>query len=111
MAHFANWIDACEAGDPMMCNNTPDLGAAAMAVVNLGAQSYRKGEVYFLDPESREISTKDPGWAAKWEALSASGADPKHISGWNAGDYGSKLIDPEHMRLAGPWVDGKDPAN
>ena len=40
-AHMANWLDACEANDPMKCNNTPDLGAAAIAVVNLGAQSYR----------------------------------------------------------------------
>ena len=48
-AHFANWLDAMEAGDPMKCNNPPDLGAAAIAVVILGAQSYRKGEVYFID--------------------------------------------------------------
>jgi hypothetical protein len=27
--HFKNWLDALVAGDPEMCNNTPDLGAAA----------------------------------------------------------------------------------
>ncbi|TWT92098.1 Gfo/Idh/MocA family protein [Stieleria varia] len=109
-AHFANFIDSCEAGDPMMCNNPPDLGAAAMAVVNLGAQSYRKGQVFFVDPESREISNTDPGWAAKWEKLSAARATPNHIPGWKAGDFGSKLDEPDWMKNAGPWVDGKDPA-
>ncbi|GAA5510738.1 Gfo/Idh/MocA family oxidoreductase [Novipirellula caenicola] len=109
-AHFANWLDACEAGEPMMCNNPPDLGAAAIAVVNLGAESYRQGKVFFVDPETREISTTDPGWAKKWEQLSEARANPKHIPGWNAGDFGSKLVEPEYMNLAGPWIDGKDPA-
>lgn len=110
LAHFANWLDACEAGEPMKCNNPPDLGAAAMAVVNLGAQSYRNGKVYFLDGEKREISTEDPGWAKKWEQLSAARGEPKHIPGWSAGDYGSKLIAPDHMKYGGPWIDGKDPS-
>ncbi|NND96034.1 MAG: Gfo/Idh/MocA family oxidoreductase [Pirellulaceae bacterium] len=109
LAHFANWLDAIEADDPMKCNNPPDLGAAAIAVVILGAQSYRNGEVYFLDKENRTISTKDPGWAKQWEALSAARAEPKHIPGWRAGDFGSKLVEPEYMYLAGPWVDGKEP--
>lgn len=110
LAHFANWLDACEADDPMKCNNPPDLGAAAIAVVILGAQSYRNGEVYFIDPETREISTQDPGWAKKWEAMSEAGDSPNHIPGWSAGDYGSTLREPEYMKLGGPWVDGKDPA-
>ncbi|MEL7266352.1 MAG: gfo/Idh/MocA family oxidoreductase, partial [Planctomycetota bacterium] len=110
-AHFANFVDACEAGDPMMCNNPPDLGAAAMAVVNLGAQSYRQGQVYFLDSESREISDQDPGWAKKWEQLSADREKPLHIPGWTAGDFGSRLDEPEYMKNAGPWIDGKDPAD
>jgi len=110
LAHFANWVDACEAGDPLKCNNTPDLGAAAMAVVNLGAQSYRKGKVYFVDGENREISTEDPGWAAKWEKASSTGAKAPHIPGWKAGDYGSTLSDPDYMKYGGPWIDGKDPA-
>jgi predicted dehydrogenase len=111
LAHFTNWLDACEASDPMKCNNPPDLGAAAIAVVNLGAQSYRKGKVYFLDGEKREISTEDPGWAKKWEELSASGADARHIPGWTAGDYGSKQNDPDYMKYGGPWIDGQDPAD
>ena len=110
IAHFANWLDACEAGDPMKCNNTPELGAAAMAVVNLGAQSYRQGKVFFVDGEKREVSTNDPGWARKWEKLSHSRAEAPHIPGWSAGKYGSELRDPEYMKYAGPWVDGKDPS-
>ena len=93
----------------MKCNNPPDLGAAAIAVVILGAQSYRNGEVYFIDKENRTIGTKDPGWAKQWESISASRGEPKHIPGWKAGDFGSKLIEPEYMNLAGPWVDGKEP--
>lgn len=110
LAHFANFLDACEANDQMLCNNPPDLGAAAIAVVILGAQSYRNGEVYFVDPNTREISTKDPGWADKWEKLSQQRAKPRHIPGWEAGDFGSTLKEPEYMNLGGPWVDGKDPA-
>lgn len=110
LAHFANWLDAIEAGDPMACNNPPDLGAAAIAVVILGAQSYRNGEVYFIDPEDRSIGTKDPGWAKQWETLSKNRADARHIPGWRAGDYGSTLVEPEYMKEAGPWTDGKDPA-
>jgi len=109
LAHFTNWVDACEAGDPSLCNNQPDLGAAAMSVVNLGAQSYREGKVFFVDDE-HQISTEDPGWAAKWEARSAAGGPVAHIPGWNAGDYGSKQNSPEHMKYGGPWVDGRDPA-
>lgn len=109
-AHFSNFLDACEAGEPQLCNNPPDLGAAAMAVVNLGAQSYRNGEVYFVDPETRQVSTNDPGWAAKWEAKSKARELPNHIAGWKAGDFGSKLDEPEYMSQAGPWIGGKDPA-
>lgn len=110
LAHFQNWVAACQAGDPMMCNNPPDLGAAAMAVVNLGAQSYRKGKVYFVD-EDRNISTDDPGWAKRWEKMSANRSEPNHIPGWKAGDFGSRLDEPDYMKQAGPWIDGVDPAS
>ncbi|MEM6979564.1 MAG: Gfo/Idh/MocA family oxidoreductase [Planctomycetota bacterium] len=107
-AHFGNWLDACEAGDPTLCNNQPDLGAAAMAVVNLGAQSYRAGKVFFVD-QDRQILTTDPGWAAKWEQRSAQGGPAVHIPGWDAGDYGSDQRDPDYMKLGGPWIDGREP--
>lgn len=109
LAHFENWVDACQSNDPDKCHNPPDLGAAAMAVVNLGAQSYRNGHVYFVD-DDRNISTTDPGWAAKWEQMSKQGAKANHIPGWKAGDFGSTIDAPNYMRHAGPWIDGIDPS-
>src|SRR6185369_728511 len=37
--HFKNWLTAMEQNQPAICNNTPDLGAAAVTTVILGAQS------------------------------------------------------------------------
>ena len=110
-AHFKNWVEAMVAEDPSMCNNDPLLGAAAITTVLLGAKSYREGKVYFFDDEKMEVKEADDSWAKNWEALSAKRAKPKHIPGWKAGDAGSTLQEPEWMNLAGPWVDGKDPAS
>ena len=107
--HFANWVDAMLADDPEAVNNDPYLGAAAITTVVLGAQSYRKGKVYFFDEDELKVHEADDSWSKKWEALSAKRAQPNHIPGWNADDYGSKLVEPEHMKLAGPWIDGKAP--
>jgi len=93
-----------------MCNNDPLLGAAAITTVLLGAKSYREGKVYFFDDEKMEVSEADDSWGKRWEAISAERGKPKHIPGWKAGDAGSTLVEPEYMNLAGPWVDGKDPA-
>lgn len=108
-AHFRNWLDAIAAADPAMCNNPPDLGAAAIAVVILGARSYREGQVFRFDAETKTIATGDGSWAKRWEEMSANREKPRHIPGWKAGDYGSTLEEPEYMRLAGPWIDGKPP--
>ena len=43
-AHFKNWIDAIQTGDPQMCNNPTDLGAAAITTVILGAPELSHGE-------------------------------------------------------------------
>ncbi|MEZ6087356.1 MAG: hypothetical protein R3C05_04870 [Pirellulaceae bacterium] len=51
---------ACHAGEPSLCNNPPDLGAAAIAVVTLGARSYREGSCFFFDADKGEISTRIP---------------------------------------------------
>ncbi len=107
--HFRNWLDAIRAGDPHKCNNPPDLGAAAIAVVILGARSYREGRVFSFDGESGRIADSGPEWARQWEAMSKARSKPRHIAGWKAGDYGSVLTEPEYMALAGPWVDGKPP--
>ena len=34
-----------------------------------------------------------------------------HIKGWAAGDRGSTLEEPDYMKLAGPWKDGKEPGS
>lgn len=109
--HFKNWIEAMEKRDPQLCNNPPDLGAAAVTTVILGARSYREGQVFHFDGKSGEISNGNESWAQKWEKRSEGRASALHIPGWKAGDLGSKLEDPEHMKLAGPWIDGKPPAN
>ena len=108
-AHVNNFLDAVAKEDPSLVNNPPDLGAAAVTAVNLGARSYREGNVQFLNPETREISTTDPGWSAKWEKMSLDGATPNHVPGWRAGEKGSRLETLDHMRLGGPWVDGNPP--
>jgi predicted dehydrogenase len=108
-AHFKNWLDAIAADKPEACNNPPDLGAAAIATVILGAKSYRDGKVFFVDAEKKTYSDKDPGWAKGWETLSAKRGQPMQVAGWTAGDTGSKLEEPDYMSLGGPWVDGVAP--
>jgi predicted dehydrogenase len=90
--------------------STPALGAAAFSTVNMGVQSYRFGKALFWDKEARRTVDADPSWAAAWEKRSKERGSPNHIMGWTGGDKGSKLIPPDYMKLAGPWVDGKDPA-
>ncbi|HON00561.1 MAG TPA: Gfo/Idh/MocA family oxidoreductase [Acidobacteriota bacterium] len=108
-AHFANWLEAVEAGKPEQCNNPPDLGAAAIVVVNLGARSYQEGKVFHFEPETRTVLPGSEEWAKRWEQMSKDRAKPKHIPGWHAGDTGSTLEGPDYMALAGPWIDGKPP--
>ncbi len=109
-AHFKNWLEAIAANDPKMCNNPTDLGAAALSTVIFGAQSYRDGKVYHFDPETLTVHDGNSDWAKKWEEKSKRREKPNHIAGWKAGDLGSTLEEPDYMKLAGPWVDGKDPA-
>ena len=108
--HFKNWVEAMEKNDPQACNNPPDLGAAAIVTVNLGARSYREGKAFFFDAEKGIVRDADESWAKNWESISHRRGKPNHIAGWTAGDLGSKLEEPSYMRLAGPWVDGKPPA-
>lgn len=109
-AHMENFVNAVLADDPSAVNNPPDMGAAAVTAINLGARSYREGKVFFVDPETRRISTEDPGWAKKWESMSHNRSQPNHLPGWQAGTAGSLIVPPEQMKIAGPWIDGNDPA-
>jgi predicted dehydrogenase len=109
-AHFGNFVDCVKADDPSKVNCSPELGAAAMVVVKLGASSYREGKVYHFNPETLEYSDGNDSWAKQWEQMSYDRAAAKHVPGWHAGDKGSKLIAPDYQKLEGPWIDGKDPA-
>jgi hypothetical protein len=99
-----------EANDPNACNNPPDLGAAAVTTVILGAMSYRNGKVYHFDAERGRYTDGSPAWADRWEALSKHRGQPRHVPGWQAGETGSELQPKPYQSLAGPWIDGKDPA-
>jgi predicted dehydrogenase len=90
--------------------STPELGAAAFTTVNMGVKSYREGKALFWDKEQRKPVEADASWAASWESRSKKRGKPNQIQGWEAGDAGSTLKPPEYMKLAGPWIDGKDPA-
>jgi predicted dehydrogenase len=94
--------------------STPALGAAAFTTVNMGVQSYREGRALFWDRDARKPVDADASWAAAWERRSKERGKPNHIIGWEGGDKGSLLTpnkeQQNYLRLAGPWVDGKDPA-
>ncbi|PQO31900.1 gfo/Idh/MocA family oxidoreductase [Bremerella cremea] len=109
-AHFENWIKAIEDNTPETCNNPPDLGAAAIVLVNLGARSYREGKIYRFDDQKMEISEADGSWSKQWEKRSKERGTPSHVAGWKAGDKGSTIENPDYQSLEGPWIDGKDPA-
>ncbi len=76
----------------------------------LGAQSYREGKVFHFDTDTLTVHEGGSDWAKKWEEKSKRREKPNHIAGWKAGDRGSLLEEPDYMKLAGPWVNGQDPA-
>lgn len=110
LAHFKNFVGAVIADDPAAVNCSPELGAAAMIVVKLGARSYREGKVFHFDRETMTISEANDSWANGWQRMSAERAKPNHIAGWTAGDKGSLLVPKDYQKLEGPWIDGQDPA-
>ncbi len=106
--HFDNFLDAIRAGDPHMVNNDPELGAAAVMIVNLATRSYREGRVFQVSRD-RNIEDGNREWALNWERMSQEKANPRHVAGWKAGDAGSVLVPPEYQKLAGPWTNGQPP--
>jgi hypothetical protein len=109
-AHFQNFVDAVASGDPAAVNCSPELGAAAMAIVKLGARSYREDQVFYFDSEKMKIQHGDGSWAKSWEAMSAARSKPLHVSGWRGGKRGSELIPQPYQRLEGAWINGVDPS-
>jgi predicted dehydrogenase len=110
LTHFANFVDATLAGKPEAVNCDPELGAAAMVIVKLGAKSYREGKAFHFDRDSLTVKDADASWAAQWEKMSKERAAAKHIPNWRGGD-GGKLYPREYQKLAGPWINGVDPAS
>ncbi len=110
LAHFRNFVDAARNGKPEAVNCSPELGAAAMVIVKLGASSYREGKVFHFDRDTMTYSDGNNSWAKGWEQMSHSGAKPKHVPNWRADDTGSLLVPKPYQKLAGPWTGGTDPA-
>jgi predicted dehydrogenase len=110
LVHFTNFVEAAKAGKPDDVNCSPELGAAAMVIVKLGSQSYRQGKAFHFDGEKLAVSDGDTSWAQRWEKMSKERSTPKHIPGWTAEDKGCKLYPREYQKLAGPWINGVDPA-
>lgn len=90
--------------------STPELGAAAFTTVAMGVQAYRTGQTLFWDKERRRAMPADSGWARRWEERSKLRGAPNQVIGWQGGNRGSTLEPPEYQRLAGPWVNGRDPS-
>jgi predicted dehydrogenase len=109
MSHFDNFLNSIRAGRPDLVNNDPELGAAAVMIVNLAVRSYREGKVFHIYPEGN-LSEGDSSWADNWEQMSLARSKPRHVPGWQAGDAGSVMTPFEYQKLAGPWLNGHDPA-
>jgi predicted dehydrogenase len=89
----------------------PDLAAAAVAVTAMAERSYRSGHGPVVwDKERRAVVPPSSAWAERWQERSAARGRPNQVFGWTGGDAGSTLQPPAYQRLAGPWVNGKDPA-
>jgi predicted dehydrogenase len=110
LTHFTNFVDCALAGKPDEVNCSPELGAAAMVIVKLGSKSYREGKAFHFDREAMAVKDADESWAKRWEKLSHERAPVKHIPGWHGGDDAGKLYPREYQKLAGPWINGVDPA-
>ncbi|MFK8115276.1 MAG: Gfo/Idh/MocA family protein [Rubripirellula sp.] len=106
--HMSNWIDAIESGTPTSVNNDPELGAAAVLLVNLAVRSYREGSVFHID-HGGNVSEGNASWSERWERMSKAKAKPRHVPGWHAGDTGSTMTPPEYQHLEGPWINGMPP--
>ena len=107
--HWENFIQ-CVRDRNRETNNTPELGAAAITLVNMGTISYREGRALYWDKDKKEASNADGSWATSWEKRSHERGKPNHVIGWKAGDTGSLLVPPEYQKLEGSWINGTDPA-
>lgn len=85
----------------------PDLAAAAVAVTTMAEQSFHgENRELVWDRERREIVPESGSWVERCRMR----GKPNQVFGWSAGDTGSTIQPPAYQKLAGPWVNGKDPA-
>ncbi len=108
-ALWLNFLECVRMGNRETLS-TPELGAAAFTTVNMGVQSYRQGKALFWDKDQRKPVEADATWASRWEKRSKERGKPNQIIGWQGENAGSTVEPPEYQKLAGPWVNGKDPA-
>jgi predicted dehydrogenase len=111
--HWRNFLDAIAKNDPQACNNAPDLGAAAITTITMGAESYRSGKVFEWDKSAGKVVESGAAYAKQWEKISQERGEPRHISGWNPENKDpmfSRQKPPDYQKLEGPWINGQDPA-
>ena len=53
ISHFANFLEAIENDTPEAVNNNPELGAAAVMMVNLAVRSYREEKVFHVNRDGQ----------------------------------------------------------
>jgi hypothetical protein len=113
-AHWENFLEAIAKRDQQACNNPPDLGAAAISTITMGAESYRYGKVLEWDKETGEVVESGEDYARGWEKISHARGEPRHIHGWdpvNKDPSFSRQQPPSYQKLEGPWKDNEtDPA-
>jgi len=114
-AHWENFLEAIAKNDPPGCNNPPDLGAAAVTTVTMGAESYRNGVVYEWDADQQKPVESGPAYAEMWQKMSTERAAPRHVPGWTPYDKDpmfSRQVPNDYQKLEGPWSNDKtDPAD
>jgi predicted dehydrogenase len=108
-ALWENFLE-CVRGQKRDTLSPPELGAAAFTTVAMGVQSYRQGKALFWDASREKPVEADASWASNLEKRSKEHGKPHQVMGWHADDTGSVFVPPDYQKLAGPWVDGKDPA-
>jgi predicted dehydrogenase len=99
LAHWENFLEAIEQGDPGHCHNPPDLAAAATVTALMGVESYRQGKV--LEWNGQVVAAGSQ-FAQGWEQLSRERAADRSDR--------QRPVPPAYQKLAGPWAAGADPA-
>ncbi|MGE0610297.1 MAG: Gfo/Idh/MocA family protein [Pirellulales bacterium] len=112
-AHWENFLTAVVEDNPARCHNTPELGAAAVITVQLGAECYRQGRVLEWDAGENRAIASSSDYARQQSRRSQERAAPSQITGWQPpadNPFFGRQRPEDYQKLAGPWQDGIDPA-